>query len=121
MQKTTTYREQSRVYLAQAYEELAKGDIPQASEKAWGAAAQMVKAVAQDRGWEHRRHGDLYGAIRRLRRETGRREFRVLFSSANDLHFNFYENLFEADDLIDLLPEVERLVEMLEEMLDKRT
>ena len=52
MQRTTTYREQSRrgVFLAQAHEELAKGDLQQASEKGWGAASQMVKAVAQERG-----------------------------------------------------------------------
>ena len=55
MQRTTTYREQSRVFLAQAhFEELAKGDLQQASEKGWGAASQMVKAIAQERtrnGW----------------------------------------------------------------------
>ena len=117
MQRTTTYREQSRIFLAQAYEELAKGDLPQASEKAWGAAAQMVKAVAQERGWEHRGHRELHGVIRRLRRETGVREFRILFSSANDLHGNFYENLYEAEDLEDLLPEVVRLVDRLERLL----
>ena len=118
MQRTATYREQSRIFLAQAREELAKGDIPQASEKAWGAAAQMVKAVAQQRGWEHRGHRELHRVIRRLRRETGVRESRPLFSSANDLHSNFYENLYEAVDVQDLLPEVERLIGFLEGQLN---
>ena len=36
VQETTTYKEQSRVLLAQAFEELAKGDLAQASEKGWG-------------------------------------------------------------------------------------
>ena len=73
MQRTTTYREQSRRFLAQAYEELAKGDIPQTSEKAWGATAQMLKAIAQQRGWAPSNPiRYLYGTvIRRLRRETG--------------------------------------------------
>ena len=73
MQRTTTYREQSRKFLAQAYEELAKGDLPQASEKGWGAASQMLKAIAQQRGWSHRsHHRELHGIIRqRSLRETG--------------------------------------------------
>ena len=46
MQQIQKYREQSRQFLAQAQQELAAGDLPQASEKAWGAVAQMVKAWA---------------------------------------------------------------------------
>jgi len=37
----------------------AKGDYVQASEKAWGAAAQIVKAVAAKAGKELRSRGDL--------------------------------------------------------------
>ena len=47
------YRDQSRAYLEQANEELARDDLRQASEKGWGAASQIVKAVAEERGWEH--------------------------------------------------------------------
>ena len=50
------YRDQSRAYLEQANEELARNDLRQASEKGWGAASQIVKAVAEERGWEHRGH-----------------------------------------------------------------
>ena len=38
----------ARGFLTQAREELAKGDLRQASEKGWGAAAQMVKVVTRD-------------------------------------------------------------------------
>ena len=51
---TETYRTASRQLLAQGREELERGDTRQASEKGWGAAAQMVKDVAERRGWEHR-------------------------------------------------------------------
>ena len=47
------YRAAGRELLAQAKQELAAGDPRQASEKGWGAAAQMVKALAADRGWPH--------------------------------------------------------------------
>ena len=117
MQRTTTYREQSQVYLAQAREELANNDIAQASEKAWGATAQMLKAIAQQRGWRHKSHRYLYEVIRRLRRETGDPELTRLFNQASGLHSNFYENLYEAEDLEDLLPEIERLVDRLEALL----
>ena len=50
MQQTKTYQERSWAFLAKAREELAVGDLEQASEKGWGAAAMMVKAVAGQRG-----------------------------------------------------------------------
>ena len=104
--------------MAQAREELANDDIAQASEKAWGAASQMLKAIAQQRGWPHKSHRYLYDVIRRLRRETGDPELTRLFNQATGLHSNFYENLYEAEDLEDLLPEIELLVDRLEELLE---
>ena len=50
------YREASRPLLAQAVGEWESGDLRQASEKGWGAAAQMVKALAEQRGWQHNNH-----------------------------------------------------------------
>ena len=117
MQKITTHREQSRIFLAQAYEELAKGDLPQASEKGWGAAAQMLKAVAQNRGWPNSSHRDLYVASRTLRRETDDPEISAQYSAASDLHKNFYDIEYSSDTIEDLLDKVELLVDRLEEML----
>ena len=51
------YLELSRKYMRQAQEELDRGDWSQASEKAWGAAAESLKATAAQRGWNHRNHG----------------------------------------------------------------
>ena len=118
MQKITTHREQSRIFLAQAYEELAKGDLPQASEKGWGAAAQMLKATAQQRGWRNSTHRDLSGVVWALRRETGDPELSVQFSAASSLHVNFYEIAHPSDYIEDLLQQVERLVDRLEGLLD---
>ena len=53
---TQTYQQASQRFLAQARQELAVGDLPQASEKGWGATAQILKAIAEQRGWEHNRH-----------------------------------------------------------------
>ena len=65
------YRESSHHLLAQARAELAAGDARQASEKGWGAAALMLKAVAEERGWEHGRHRHHLRTVGRLRSELG--------------------------------------------------
>ena len=44
---TQTYQQASQRFLAQAKEELAAGDLQQASEKGWEAAAHMLKAIAE--------------------------------------------------------------------------
>ena len=41
----------SHNFLRQAREELVKEDLLQASNKAWGAAAYAIKAVAEKRRW----------------------------------------------------------------------
>lgn len=93
------YIRTSRRFLAQAHEEFAKGDMLQASEKAWGAAAQAVKATAEQRGWEHGTHARLFENINRISRETGDAELHVLFHVANSLHQNFYEG-WQTDDFV---------------------
>ena len=96
MQQTNTYEEQSRIFPSQAFEELEKGDLPQASEKGWGAAAQMVKANAKARGWDHYSHRDLMRVVGELVEVTGDAQLATLFNSAAQLHMNFYENAYTA-------------------------
>ena len=111
---TLEYRSASRTLLAQARAELAAGDLCQASEKGWGAAAQMIKAVAQERGWPHDNHRALFRAVSRLRGETGDSNIAGLFGLAHNLHVNFYENWEEARYVVDSLDDVERFLELLE-------
>ena len=44
---TQTYQQASQRFLAQAKEEMAAGDLQQASEKGWVAATQMLKGHRQ--------------------------------------------------------------------------
>ena len=90
--QTPTYRAASYELLRQAAQELEAGDVRQASGKGWGAAAQMIEAVAENKGWPHSSHSHLYEAANRLAQETGDREIRLLFNAAGNLHVNFYEN-----------------------------
>ena len=51
---TQAYHTASRELLAQGLGELERGDARQASGTGWDAAAQMVKAIAEARGWPTR-------------------------------------------------------------------
>ena len=73
MTTETHYRSAATQLLAQARQELARGDVRQASEKGWGAAAQAVKAVAEGRGWEHKTHAALFISVDRLDKDEKRK------------------------------------------------
>ena len=85
----------------------------QASEKGWGAASQIVKAVAEERGWEHNHHRDLFEAVFTLSGESGDRDISRLFWAANALHTNFYEGRMREADVQDALEHVTRFVEKI--------
>ncbi len=104
--------------MAQAYAELEAGDLPQASEKGWGAAAQMVKAACEARGWEHDHHRLLFTAVRDLANEASDPEIDILFASANYLHVNFYEDALDADQVLEHLGRTGRFIDRLEGVLD---
>ena len=89
--RTRAYLEASELLLEEAEELLTSGEFRQAAEKFWGAVAQAVKAIAEERGWEHYRHHHLAEAISRLVAETGDVELSLLYASAERLHANFYE------------------------------
>lgn len=110
------YAETSQALLAQAKAELAKGDRLQASEKLWGAAAQMVRAVAARRRWRHDSHGSLFDALDRLVEETGDQDLRIGFHVANSLHVNFYENWQSQGYVESSVATIERFVSQLERL-----
>ncbi len=119
--QTLTYQDAARQLLAQSFDELAAGDSRQASEKGWGATAQMIKAIASNRGWKHDSHAALYKVIDRLVKETGDDTIRVGFSTANALHQNFYENWGSTDYVAGGLADVRKLLNKLERLLDHDT
>ena len=112
-----TYRNQSRTFLEQAYTELRAGDLRQASEKGWGAAAQIIKAAAQARGWQHDHHRLLFEVVSRLSRDIGDGEVSSLFWAANSLHTNFYEGGMDEATVAAAMQHVVRLVDKVEALL----
>ena len=113
-----TYREASRRLLTQARLEFEAGDVRHASEKGWGAAAQAVKAAAQQRGWTHNYHRALFMVVTDLSNETADPELDVLFASANYLHINFYEDALDAAKVRRHLVRTEEFIGKIESILD---
>jgi uncharacterized protein (UPF0332 family) len=114
-----SYREASRQYLKEAQEALRQRHYAQASEKLWGAAAQMVKAIAEEKGWPHNGHALLFQAVNRLVSETGDQEIASLFRGASALHTNFYEQWLPPEDVERAAEDVVRLLRRLESMVEK--
>ena len=116
--ETRPYVDRSVHYLSQASEEFARGDLLQASEKGWGATAQMVKAVAEERGWEHHRHANLFEVVRRVVAETSDQTLWLSFGAAGDLHTNFYEGVMGESDVAYHLEQLTQFVDKMRGLLD---
>ena len=108
----------AQTFLARARTYLAAGDLLQASEKGWGAAAQTVKAAAEQRGWRHQSHGDLFQIVKRLADESTDSSIHALFHSANALHQNFYEGLMTRESVAVGLEQIEEFVRRLDRSPD---
>ena len=93
--RTRDYVVASYELMDKAHGYLQQGDLRQASEKGWGAAAQIVKAVAENwssAGVSHGRHQDLRTLVNSLPVNDEQTDLVVGFRAAQDLHENFYQN-----------------------------
>ena len=109
-----TYAGQSREFIALAHQELAQGDLLQASEKAWGAAAAAIKSVAELRGWQHNAHTLIRAAAWRISREYRRPQIMGMISRVNDLHQNYYEYYLAEEEVAEGIAQVVELLSILE-------
>lgn len=117
MTQQEKYTSASREFLLNAREALAEGDLTRASEKGWDAAAQMVKVIAEQRGWPHNGVRYVYETVNKLLKETGDGEIGTLFHVAGSLRSNSYENWLPADMVQSGLGCVDKLIEKLKLLL----
>jgi uncharacterized protein (UPF0332 family) len=103
-------------YLKEAGKLLAEGDYSQASEKGWGAAAQIVKALAAREGKTLRSHRELWGYVDELVERFGDAEVRRLWHAANALHQNFYESWMTPKSVAAALEDVKLLMGKLRKL-----
>ncbi len=107
----------SRRFIRQAEEELESGDLLQASEKAWGAVAHRLKAIARQRGWRQGRHGDFYTIANLLGQETGRtEELEQLLANADGLHANFYNAHMSESEVRESIDGVKEFLAVLDQI-----
>ena len=85
------HRERSRHFLDLVDDELERGELEEASNKIWGAAAHAIKAVAEQRGWPHYAHTLLEDAVKRLVYDEGApRDLLIQYMTASSYHQRFY-------------------------------
>ncbi len=91
---TTTvdyHAERSWHFLELVDDEVQRGELEEASNKLWGAAAHAIKAIAERRGWPYGAHRDLEDAVMRLVDDEGAPTIlHTYYSSANWFHSRFY-------------------------------
>ena len=118
------YASLSRDFRGSAWKHLREdGDLPQASNKAWGMVAETVKGVSARHGGYIHYHRSIWEVVRQLANLVGesgdtetRRWINNSFMVARGLHSNFYED--EADETVvtDGLELCEELSERLYEL-----
>lgn len=91
-QKLTKYRRLNGKYLKDAEKLLEEKDYLQASEKFWGASAEITKALASKMNKNIRTHAQMWKFVEEL--DRGHPELNLYddFVFANYLHANFYED-----------------------------
>lgn len=96
--------------------ELDAGDLLQASEKLWGAAAQALKSVAERRGWKYDSHAQFYNIMAALELETDSDRLRQDIGIAAELHTNFYENWLNEGQIRRRAEDVRHFIRQLERL-----
>lgn len=94
------YADLSRDFRASAWKHLREdGDLPQASNKAWGMVAETVKAVSAQHGGIIHQHRSIWEVVRELGNLVGgsgdhetQTWMNNAFRTARSLHTNFYED-----------------------------
>ena len=110
------YRQEARNFLVKSRRYLAEGDLHQASEKGWAAAAWMTKSVADAQGWEYTKHAQFSVVLNNARRITDDARILGMRSIANELHGNFYtrRRFLDADAIGEDIDQIALLLDILE-------
>ena len=113
------HRKTSLRLIQQARYELEKhGDRVQACDKAAGAVAHAVKAVAERRQWRNNSHNRRRNIVDLLAAEYALPDLSVMQDAADRLHDNFYEDLMQDYQVQDRLERVAGLLESFMELLE---
>ncbi len=112
------HRDISAQFLNHAEDEFRKGDLLQASEKAWGAVSHYVNSVARQWNWPLGSHRSLIENANRLisrdSAQAGHR--RRLLRSVEALHANFYQAFLDEDSVREGIEDAKELIRTLADL-----
>ena len=115
-----TYAALARSFRDSAWQHLNDGDLPQASNKAWGLVAETVKEIGARHGAIIHTHRAIVEAVTEMARMVENagdtataRWITDTFMIARELHTNFYENELTEYIVIGGLMQCEELSELL--------
>ncbi|MCD6489097.1 MAG: PaREP1 family protein [Desulfurococcales archaeon] len=118
-ERSIGYIEASSELVEQAEKELRSGNVRQAAEKVWGAAALAVKAYAY---WKENRrlasHGELWGYVEVVANDIGE-WVRSAWNEAAGMHICFYEGWCKPKQVQSALKHVEELVKEIESRIKR--
>ena len=114
-QRVRKHVAQAREYWAKGAEHLREHDICQAAEKGWGTVAQLTKAVATLRRWNHYDHVAIRDCVYELAQENPGQSGDIHrgFRAAEHLHGQFYEVFMTLQSIEFALEDVAPLLEIL--------
>ncbi len=107
----------SEHFMQQATDELNAGDLRQAAEKAWGAAAQLVKALANRASLPHRSNEHLDTAMLNFCDEVRVPHLHQQWESARRLHQHFYDGNLNLPQVSGHIDNVRTLCETIKRHL----
>ena len=115
----TDHVELARNFLERSKSYLAQGDLHQASEKGWGAASHIIKAVAAANGWEYESHDQFEDVVVKARQRYRQPGILDMSRAAEALHSNYYKRslLLSASAIQEDIEDVERMVNILQPFL----
>jgi hypothetical protein len=113
------YREQVDKYTTQGEKEFEEGDLPQASEKFWGAATQILKAYCELKGWPHNGHALLFKDIDKISSDLKDKTLINGFGFASMLHINFYEGWLTKKEVEIYMEQTKEFISKMKELIEK--
>ena len=110
-------------FLERSKSYLAEGDLHQASEKGWGAASHIIKAVAAANNWQYESHDEFESVVVNASQRYRQPSLLGFSRSAEALHRNYYKRtlLLNANVIRNDIQDVERMVTILRPFLTQDT
>ncbi len=109
--------ETSRELLRQAREEFGKGNLRQAAERSWYAAANIVKALGKKRGWDANADWQMRRVIFDIMDESDDKTLLGCYVTAQHAHYYFCSERYEALGVRYAIDGAAALVDKLDQIL----